>query len=281
MVEATLRNRKPLGVFITSLLLLLILMSYQVRDAATGRTVLGNIMFEVFSPIQSAVMWAVRGIGGTVGNYFTLVNTNKENEVLRRQVESLQIRISTNAQLSQENERLRGILALKSRLSYDMVVGEVVGRDARSVSSTLTINRGQKEGVALDMALVTPAGVVGKTIQVGPLTSRAQLITDSASSIGVMLERTQIAGILAGTGGQQCVLRYLPLISDVKVGDNVVTSGQDGIFPQGLPVGRVSHMLNESDLYKSAEVTPYQEFSSVREVVFLLHLSTINPVLGK
>lgn len=173
------------------------------------------------------------------------------------------------------------MLELEKRLPYSLLAGEVIGRDARSISSTLSANRGKKEGIRTDMAVVTPEGVVGKTIQVATTTSRVQLITDSASSIGVMLERTKIAGILAGTGGQSCVLRYLPMVSDVKVGDLVTTSGQDGVFPSGLPVGKVSRLVKESDLYKSAEVAPYQEFSSLRELIFISQTSTTAPALDK
>ena len=281
MADVVLKNRRPLGVFIASLLGLLIVMSYQVTDTATGRTVLGNVLFEAFSPIQSAVMWMFRGAAGVVGKYVNLVHTNQENEALRREVAELKIQISATAQEREENDRLRRILQFKERLPYVLLAGEVIGRDARSGSGTLTANRGRLAGVRMDMAAVTPSGVVGKTIQVATVTSRVQLITDTASGIGVMLERTQIAGILAGTGGQTCVLRYLPLISDVKEGDVVVTSGQDGVFPQGLPVGKVSHLISESDLYKSAGVTPYQEFSSVREIVFLLQTTTTTPVLDK
>ena len=281
MVEAALRNRKPLTVFISSLFLLLIVMSYQVRDVSTGRTVLGNILFEIFSPMQSGVMWSVYGASDTARNYFNLVHTNQENEALRHEVSELKIRIAATAQEKEENERLRRMLELEKRLPYSLLAGEVIGRDARSISSTLSANRGKKEGIRTDMAVVTPEGVVGKTIQVATTTSRVQLITDSASSIGVMLERTKIAGILAGTGGQSCVLRYLPMASDVKVGDLVTTSGQDGVFPSGLPVGKVSRLLNESDLYKSAEVTPYQEFSSLRELIFISQTSTTAPALDK
>ncbi|HSP06513.1 MAG TPA: rod shape-determining protein MreC, partial [Acidobacteriota bacterium] len=210
MVEVVFRNRRPLAVFIASLLALLIVMSYQVTDTATGRTVLGNVLFEAFSPVQSVVMWAVRGVAGTFSHYFNLVGVNQENGRLRQEVAELKIRISATAQDHDENVRLRRMLQLEKRLPYVLLTGEVVGRDARSGSATVTANRGRRSGVRMDMAVATPAGVVGKTIQVAPITSRIQLITDSASAIGVMLERTQIAGILAGIGGQRCILRYLP-----------------------------------------------------------------------
>lgn len=252
-------------------------MSYQVTDNATGRTVLGNVLFETFSPVQSAVMWCVRGVAGVFGTYFDLVHANVENDSLKKEVAELKIRISATARQGEENARLRRMLGLEQKVPYRMVAGEVIGRDARAISSTLTVNRGRSSGVHMDMPAVTPEGVVGKTIQIAPLTSRVQLITDSSCSIGVMLERTVIAGILAGTGRDTCILRYLPLISDVRTGDVVVTSGQDGVFPQGLPVGKVTGLIPESDLFKSAEVAPYQEFSSVREIVFLLQTTTAAP----
>jgi len=110
---------------------------------------------------------------------------------------------------------------------------------------------------------------VGIVIQVDLFTSRILLITDASASIGAMLGSNRVAGILSGKGSGRCTLRFLPLDTSFKKGDLVVTSGQDGIFPEGLPVGRVAAQDRESEFYKSADVTPFQNFSAMDEVVFL------------
>jgi rod shape-determining protein MreC len=96
------------------------------------------------------------------------------------------------------------------------------------------------------------------------------LITDASASFGAMLQNGRVAGILQGAGGGRCVLRFLPSGAVFKKGDLVVTSGQDKIFPEGLNIGRVAQSLHESEFYKSAEVAPFQNFSALDEVVFLL-----------
>src|SRR5262245_11883354 len=118
MVEAALRNRRPLAVFIASLLLLLIVMSYQVTDNATGRTVLGNILFQVFSPLQSGVSTGVYSLSDAIHKYFDLVHANEENEALRRELSELKIRVAADAHQKEDNERLRKMLGLEQRLPY-------------------------------------------------------------------------------------------------------------------------------------------------------------------
>jgi rod shape-determining protein MreC len=115
------------------------------------------------------------------------------------------------------------------------------------------------------------------TIQVASGTSRIQLITDPSSSVGAMLKQEGVSGILSGLGGEICVLKFLPVRTNVKKDDVVVTSGQDGIFPEGLPIGKVTRLLKESEYYRSAEVVPLQNFSSLKEVVFLLQPAGASP----
>ncbi len=271
MAGAGLTIQKPITIFIASLLTLLILMSYQVTDEATGRTVLGNVIFSLLSPVQMGASSAVTGIWDTGARYFDLVNTNQENQRLVREVDELKIRLQANERERQENERLREILNLREKLPLKLVAGEVIGGTAKApVSRIVSINRGTRDGVRTQMPVVTPASVVGMTIEVSPFSSKVQLISDASSSIGAMLSRNSSAGILSGTGKSElCLLKYLPLNADIKVGDPVITSGQDGIFPEGFPVGKVNRILKE-ELSVSAEVTPYQSSAALKEIVVLL-----------
>lgn len=271
MVEGVLTTRRPLNIFILILLILLGGMSYQVTDQETGRTVLGSVLFRMFSPFQLLLAGAYTGITDTFHTYFGLVGTNKENEQLKREVEQLKVQLRTTAPERQENARLRQILDLRQKMGFRMVVGEIIGVDARAaVSDTVTVNSGRSDGVYMEMPVVTPEGIVGMTILVTPYASQVQLISSAGSAVGAMLERSKVAGLLVGSGGGLCVLKYLPLITDVKPGDVVITSGQDGVFPQGLPIGKVTHQVTESQYYKSAQVMPFQNFRAVREVIFLI-----------
>lgn len=267
----TYSRRRPLLIFVVVQFLLLIWMSYQVTDQITGRRVLVNVLFAMLSPVQKLVATSFTGVADVFHNYVALVGASKENAELRKQVSELTIRLQATSQVEQENERLRQILGLRERLPFQLEAAEVIARDAKSmVSNTLTINRGEASGVKLQIPVLTPGGVLGITTLVSGHTSKVQLITDPSSSIGAMLEPGRVSGILAGAGGGLCILRFLPLTTEWKKDDAVITSGQDGIFPEGLPVGRVSRELRESEFYKSVEVIPYKTHSSLSEVVLLI-----------
>ncbi len=245
-------------------------MSYQVADETTGRTVLGNAIFTLLSPIQSGATSTVNSAWNMCVRYFDLVNTNQKNQQLTHEVDELKIRLQASMRERDENQRLREILNLREKLPLKLVAGEVIGGTAKApISRIISINRGAKDGVGVQMPVVTPSGVVGMIIEASPISAKVQLMSDVSSSIGAMLSRNNTAGILSGTGTELCVLKYLPLNADIKVSDAVVTSGQDGIFPEGFPVGKVTKIVKE-ELYLSAEVTLYQSSAALKEIVVLL-----------
>lgn len=267
-VEAVPRRSFP--AFVGILIILLAVMSYQISDPLTGRSVLVGVGYRLFSPVQSALAGLLHaGVGG-IQNYFFLTRTNQENERLRQEVSGLKVQMRLADQIRQENDRLRKILDLRAKSSYVLITGEVIARDAKaSQSRTLNINRGSRQGIISMMPVITPDGVVGITIFVDVISTKVLMITDASASIGAMLDRGRVAGILTGDGRNSCILKFLPINVQVKKGDLVVTSGQEGIFPEGLAVGRVLQEVNESTLYRSVEVIPFPNFTSVNEVLFL------------
>lgn len=267
----TIPSRRPLILFLAIQFLLLVWMSYQVTDRATGRPFLVNVLFAIFSPAQRVLAGSFHGVSDIANHYIAVVGASEENVQLKKEVAGLRIRLQASSQHEQENERLRQMLGLKERLPFQLEAAEVIGRDAKAmVSNTLTINRGEGSGVRLQIPVLTPGGVLGITTVVASNTSKVQLITDPSSSIGAMLEHGRISGILAGAGGGLCILRFLPLNSHLKKDELVITSGQDAIFPEGLPVGKVSREIRESEFYKSAEVIPFKTQSPLSEVVLLI-----------
>lgn len=282
MLGMTFTRKQTLGVFFGSLFLLLVYMSYQVTDPATGRTVLGNVLFTLFSPIESVITAGYRGVAGTVNNYFNLVQTNRENERLKREVSDLKVRLAIRDGQSNENERLRRILGLKGSIPYRQITGEVIGRDAKTpLSGSLIVNRGSRHGIRNEMPVISVDGVVGMTVVTTPFTSQVQLITDPSASIGAMLQKNRVAGILSGLGSGRCLLRFLPVTQVITPGDVVVTSGQDSLFPVGLLVGKVVRQVDESQYSRSAEVEAFQNFTSIQEVVFLSIPFLLTPPAGE
>jgi rod shape-determining protein MreC len=270
MNELEAAPRKSFSIFIFVLILLLGLMSYQIADPLTGRSVLVTLGYRLFSPVQTAISSLANTAIKAIHDYFLLTQTNKENDRLLREVAQLKIQMRLAHQVKQENERLRKALELHEKLPYRLIPGEVIARDAKpSQSRTINVNRGARDGITPQMPVVTPDGVVGMTIFVDVLSSKVLMITDASSSIGAMLERGRVAGILTGDGRNSCILKFLPTNVQVRKADLVITSGQEGIFPEGLAIGRVSQEIKESTLYRSMEVVPFPNFTSVNEVLFL------------
>jgi rod shape-determining protein MreC len=262
--------RKSFPIFIGIMILLLGIMSYQVADPLTGRSVLATLGYRLFSPVQTALSGGANGVVHGVKNYFMLTRTSQENTRLLKEVSELKIQVRLAQQIRQENERLRKMLELRDKLPYTLIAGEVVARDAKAAQSrTIMVNRGTRHGITSQMPVVTPDGVVGMTIFVDVLSAKVLMITDASASIGAMLEKGRVAGILNGDGLNSCILKFLPINSQIHKGDLVITSGQEGIFPEGLAVGRVLKEIKESTLYRSVEVVPFPNFTSVNEVLFL------------
>ena len=267
--------RKSFPIFVGIMILLLGIMSYQVADPVTGRSVLATLGYRLFSPVQIGLSGFVTAVITGVKNYFALTQTSKENERLLKEVSELKVQIRLAHQIRQENERLRSILQLSEKLPYGLIPGEVIGRDAKPAQSrTITVNRGGRHGITNRMPVVTPEGVVGMTIFVDVLSAKVLMLTDASSSIGAMLEQGRVAGILNGDGHNSCILKFLPINVQIKKGDLVVTSGQEGIFPEGLAVGRVLQEVKESTLYRSFEVVPFPNYTSINEVLFMKPLSS-------
>ncbi|RJQ21425.1 MAG: rod shape-determining protein MreC [Nitrospiraceae bacterium] len=169
-----------------------------------------------------------------------------------------------------ENERLRELLQLKSERADTVAAAEVFARDPTNWFQVLWINRGLNSGIARDMVAVTPLGLVGRVHRVFGEKSDLILITDVNSSVAVRLETSRIEGILEGSGDNKCILKYVSKDFEVAAGESVITSGLDGVFPEGLLVGHVSSVDKEGgEVFQMIDVIPSQNLNAVEEVVIL------------
>ena len=148
--------------------------------------------------------------------------------------------------------------------------GEVFARDPANWFYILWINKGTDDGIAKDMVAVTPIGPVGKVHRVFNTAASIILLTDVNSSIAVRLQSTRVGGILEGKGDGTCSLKYVSKRVEVKTGEKVVTSGLDGIFPEGLLVGYVSEVRKVGgEMFQLIRVLPIQDLNTIEEVVIL------------
>jgi rod shape-determining protein MreC len=248
-----------------------ILVSAQVQSRS-GVRVLSLVTFEVFSRIERATFGAISGTRGVWDNYFALRGVRAENDSLRRQVADLAIRLQEQRALAARSEKLQALMDLKSSASLPTVAADVIGGNPNPGMRTITIDRGSADGVQADMAVIAPAGIVGRIIGTpANHAARVQLLIDRSAAAGALTERTRAGGMVIGTDTEP-VLRMdlVSNLADVKEGDAVVTSGVDGIYPKGFTIGKVEKSERGSGLYRAITVRPAVDFSSVEEVLVVL-----------
>lgn len=250
----------------------LAVISHQV-DGGGGVSLLQRGFLTVLSPLQRGVGAIVGGVGEAWRGWAFHRETYEENRRLEARVRQLETELQASSARAQEGVRLRELLELRQAVPMDTVAAEVVSRDGVPWFRTLTIDKGEADGVALDAPVVSPTGVVGRVFAVGPHAARVQVLLDRDSGAGVLVERSRVPGVVSGqvsassAGAEDLVLDYVPERSDVAVGDVVVTSGLDRIYPKGLVVGRVRYVGKGSGLFRDIRVEPSARFDRLEEVL--------------
>jgi rod shape-determining protein MreC len=170
--------------------------------------------------------------------------------------------------IASENERLRALLDFKKSLDYTTIPARVIGRDPSNWSNSLIIDKGLRNGINPNKAVIYVNGLVGRVVETGRSSSKILLITDPNSRVGVVIQKNRQGGILVGRPDGNCKMIYIALDSDVAAGDKVMTAGLGNIFPKDVPVGEVVTVGKEPGrLYKVAVVKPFEDLSKLEEVL--------------
>jgi len=192
----------------------------------------------------------------------------KENENLKKRIEELTTRMIALEEARIENERLKALLSFKEALKINSVAAHVIGRDASNWSETILLDKGEKNGIKINSAVVSSGGLVGRVVEVGGTLARVLLITDPDSKVAGLVQSNRESGIVEGIGNNRCRIKYLPLNSDVKKDDVVVTSGISEIAPKGIAIGRVLEVTRDpGGLYMCATLKPHVDLQKIEEVL--------------
>lgn len=231
---------------------------------------LGWLFLELMAPFQSAVA-AVRGtLSGGWESVAGLLDARDQNVALRARVDELQRDLNRLGEVELENMRLRRLLDYRQTLALRVLTAQVVGWDP-GAARTVTVDRGTSDGVTKSRGVITPDGVVGRVIEVSAHAARVLLVTDANSGVAGLVQRTRAHGIVHGTMEGGCALKNVKRTEDVQVGDLVVTSGLDGIFPKGLVIGKIVAVDKRGQgLFQNAEVAPGADFDRLEEVLIPL-----------
>lgn len=257
-----------LGVLVAHLALI----SAQV-DSSPGTSVLHTVAFGVLAEMQRAVSSTVAAARDLWSGYVSLRGVREENAALQETIARLEMNLQAQDALVRQAHSLEQLLELDRQVDLVTLSSRIIGVDATPWFRTVTVDRGLRHGVRRDMAVIAPGGVVGRvTGAPGMRAAKVQLIVDRNAAAGALIERTRVSGVVVGSG-DDTVLRmdYVSNLEDVQVGDVVVTSGADGIYPPGLALGDVVAVDRGAGLYKSISVEPAIEFSRMEHVLIVTH----------
>ena len=222
------------------------------------------------TPFERVLVWVQSSSGHLWHNYFYLRGVRAENRQLKEQIEQMrleQVRLSEDAA---QARRLQTLLAFKEQFISKTVAAQVIGSSGSDLSRTVYIDKGENAGIKRDMAVITADGIVGKVLVAYPSVSQVLLISDQSSGVGAILEKTRLQGVLRGTANGEVVLERVMSDEQVPVGETVLTSGGDQIFPKGLPVGTVTKVGNGKELFLNIKIKPASDLSKLEEVLVLV-----------
>ncbi|MGB7219542.1 MAG: rod shape-determining protein MreC [Vicinamibacterales bacterium] len=247
-----------------------LLISAQVNNARTGVPILEGVAFGVVAEVQRGISAGVSGIRQLWGGYIWLRGVKTENEGLKRQLEAVQVEVQQQRALADRTRSLERLLDLRDRTTLKTAAAEIIAAGATPDFRTLTIDKGTGDGLRPDMAVIAPAGVVGRIVVPTQRAAKVQLLIDRNAAVGAIVERSRAQGVAIGGGGDRLRLDYVSELADVVVGDLVMTSGIDGIFPKGFVIGRVEAVEKSGGTYKRITVRPEVDFTSLEEVLVVL-----------
>jgi rod shape-determining protein MreC len=265
--------RSPSGtgrlVLASVVLLLVVLFLFPSQSQGLLQYVSGPFGEVLSLPLQ-AIGSIDHGISELWEGYIALQTVREDNEQLRRDIAWLRGQNGQLREAAAATERLKSLLQFKEQALSVMFAAQVIGRDATNSYRSVILNKGESDGIKPDMGVVTPVGVVGRVVKTTGATAVVLLVTDPNNAIAGLIQRTRDEGIVEGTQQGLAKLKYIPLLSTVREGDRVVTSGLVGGFPRGLPIGTITRIdRSEGALFQSAELTPDVDMSRLEEVLVI------------
>lgn len=268
-------RHRPLVLLVAVILAQVLLLAFQIRRGHDVRLI-RVWSAELLTPLQHAGTFLVAKVDGIWFGYIDLHNVRVENRQLASEVGELRLKNQKLEGQAAEAIRLARLLGFRQEnTDIPMVAAEVIGANADSNSHTVFINRGDGDGIRRNMAVITPEGVVGKISEALAHTSQVLLITDRESGVGALLAGTRTHGVVKGTGDPLLWMDYVSTDEKVPAGEQVLTSGEDRIFPKNLPVGWVAS-TKPGFPFQTLTITPAAHLDRLEEVLVLLTEKSLN-----
>ncbi|MFQ6672238.1 MAG: rod shape-determining protein MreC [Candidatus Tectimicrobiota bacterium] len=235
-----------------------------------GATWVESVVISALAPIQKAITRAARRVEHLWSSYVNLVGVQAENETLKGELQAMR---AENSRLLEENlkfHRLQKLLAIQRNASELLVLANVVGLDTTTWSNVVMVDRGEDDGVAKEMIVVSADGLVGRVIQTSPKVSKVLVLTDFRHAVDALVQRTRDRGVVVGWDRSSGLMKYIPLEAEIEVGDRVVSSGMGGLYPKGLVIGTITRVTTSSGgLHQEAIVRPSTDLDRLEEVFII------------
>jgi len=227
------------------------------------------------APVQKAITFSINEGTRLFQNYLLLVNSKEDLSIIVEENRKLLNTIHNFKEMEAENRRLRALLQFQDQVQEKKLVAQVIARDVSSEFRSLRINKGSDAGIQKGMPVVTHEGVVGKILRTTASYSDVITILDNLSSIDAIVQRSRARGVLEGSTDFSCLLKYVLRTDDIEVGDTIVTSGLDGIYPKGLMLGSVIKVGKKNyGITQDIEVRPSVDYSKLEELLIILKPDT-------
>lgn len=246
-----------------------LLISAQVNSRA-GVPVLEAVTFGAFAELQRAMSAGVSGVRRLWGGYVGLRNLKDENDGLKKQLAEARIDLQRQRALADRSRGLERLLNLRDQSALLTAAAEIIGASATPDFRTLTIDKGTNDGLKTDMAVIAPAGVVGRVVVPSVRAAKVQLLIDRNAAAGAIIERSRAQGIVTGGGDERLRMENVSEAADIVVGDVVMTSGIEQIYPKGFLIGQVESVEKNGPAYKRIVVKPAVDFRALEEVLVVL-----------
>lgn len=250
----------------------LLLISAQVSSSSRqGVSVLEALLFGSLAQLQAGTAWVTEGVAGAWGNYVALRGHRERADRLQAELDRLGVELQHANAMARRTEQLELLLQLKLTELPATMAARVIAADPAAAFRTVTIDKGSADGVRVDMAVLSPLGVVGRVIDEPALhAAKVQLIIDRNAGAGAVIDRTGAGGVIVGSDGDTPLrMEYVSNLADVMAGDAVVTSGLDGIYPRGYAIGVVEFAQRGTGLYREIRVRPRVDFTALDTVLLV------------
>jgi rod shape-determining protein MreC len=228
----------------------------------------GRVAIALVAPFQKMIVATTRFFSDIWEHYFFLITVVDDNRNLRQELQQARALNHRLQEAALSNERLRKLFDLRQKMDQPLIAAQVVGKDPSPWFQSVLLDKGQSDGVEKGQPVINPQGIVGIVVETTAHYAKVMLITDPNSAVDAIIQNSRARGIIEGGASGFCILNFVLRKHEVAEGDAVVSSGMDGVFPKGLPIGKVAAIVKrKAGIFQEVSVIPYVDFERLEEVL--------------